>query len=208
MSIPVTLNGIVYQIPTVSETGWGQNTTAYLVAVSNGFLSLNGGAFTLASEVNFGPTYGIASPWLRSGTAMPAQSGVLRLTETESISWRNSTNTADIPLTVVGGQLTFNGVPIINANGFTRITVTGTTQTAVSGFAYVLTNVAATTVTLPASPGSGDIVQVIPANLLQTNVIDPGANTISGIAGAMTLDNKNASVTLQYLNGSWRFIIG
>ena len=49
------------------------------------------------------------------------------------------------------------------------VTVSGTTQTAVAGSHYVLTNVAATTVTLPASPTSGDTVAITPANSLMTS---------------------------------------
>ena len=38
------------------------------------------------------------------------------------------------------------------------VSVTGTTQTAVAGNSYRLQNVAATTLTLPASPSDGDVV--------------------------------------------------
>lgn len=86
------------------------------------------------------------------------------------------------------------------------VTVSGTTQTAVAGSHYVLTNVAATTVTLPASPASGDTVAITPANSLTTNVIARGGNTIMSLAEDMTLDNANATVTLRYLASTWRLI--
>ena len=85
-------------------------------------------------------------------------------------------------------------------------TVTGTTQTAVATNHYVLTNVAATTVTLPASPASGDTVAITPANSLMTNVIARGGNTIMSLAEDMTLDNANATVTLRYMASTWRII--
>ena len=85
-------------------------------------------------------------------------------------------------------------------------TVTGTSQTAVAGAGYALANVAATTVTLPASPSLYDKVVVKPTNGLTTNLIDPNGETIEGVAGTMIIDNEYAVVSLQYLNGSWRLV--
>lgn len=86
------------------------------------------------------------------------------------------------------------------------IIVSGTTQTAVAGYEYVLTNVAATTVTLPTPPVVGDKVIVKPANALETNVVNPNGATIEGVSGNMTIDNAYAVVNLQYLNSSWRLV--
>lgn len=112
MSIPVSLNGIPYLIPVSGEVGWGQEVTSYLVALSTGVLSLEGGNFTLQSDVNFGPNFGVQSPYFRSGLDPAASTGVVRLTNTESIAWRNAANTADLALTVSGNNLLFNGLPI------------------------------------------------------------------------------------------------
>lgn len=208
MSIPVTLNGITYTIPTVGETNWGQNTTSYLVALGNGgLLSLDGGSFPLLADVNFGPNYGVITPYLKSEATNPASTGVIRLGNTDAIAWRNDSNTGDIPLTVNAGVLTFDGAPVGGGTGLPRTDVTGTTQLAVTGNMYILVNVAATTVTLPLAPSEGNIVVVVPANGLKTNVINPNGETISNVAGSMIMDNPNATVTLQYLNGSWRFIL-
>lgn len=84
--------------------------------------------------------------------------------------------------------------------------VTGTAQTAVAGGGYALTNVAATTVTLPATPSVYDFVIVKPVNGLATNLIDPNGKTIEGVAGVMTIDDEYAVVKLQYLNTSWRLV--
>lgn len=85
--------------------------------------------------------------------------------------------------------------------------VSGTTQTAVAGNHYVLTNVAASTVTLPASPASGDTVWVTWANTLTTNIIARNGNTIMGSASDMTLDTvTNGTVQLRYVNSSWRLV--
>ena len=85
--------------------------------------------------------------------------------------------------------------------------VSGTTQTAVAGNHYVLTNVAATTVTLPASPASGDTVWVTWTNTLITNVIARNGSTIMGDASDMTLDAAtNGTVQLRFVNGGWRLV--
>jgi len=125
MSVVVTLNGIPYQIPTVGETGWGQEVTNYLVALgSGGVLTLDGGNFTLLNELNTGPTYGIASPYFRSGLNPAASTGVVRLTNTEGIYWRNATNTGDLGLYVVGNTLYFNG-SAVGGGGSSPLTTKG-----------------------------------------------------------------------------------
>lgn len=87
------------------------------------------------------------------------------------------------------------------------VVVSGTTQAAVAYTHYVLTNVAATTVTLPASPASGDQVWVTWTNALATNVIARNAQTIMGVAEDMTLDaSTNGTVQLRFVNSSWRLL--
>ncbi len=85
--------------------------------------------------------------------------------------------------------------------------VSGTSQNAVAGNHYVLANVAATTVTLPASPASGDTVWVTWTNTLATNVIARNAQTIMGDSTDMTLDAAtNGTVQLRYISSSWRLV--
>jgi len=117
MSTLVTLNGIPYLIPATGEQGWGQEVSNYLIALgSGGVLTLAGGPFPLQSEVNFGPNYGIASPYFRSGLNPASSTGVIRLTNTEAMAWRNATDTANLSLYVVGNALYFNGAPIGGAS--------------------------------------------------------------------------------------------
>ena len=111
MSIPVTLNGITYSVPTTGEVGWG-SLTNYLVALSSGVLTLSGGTFPLTSAINFGPNYGVKSPYFESGVGTPSTSGVLRLNNTEGVLWRNAANTGNLALSLVGDALYFNGSPI------------------------------------------------------------------------------------------------
>ena len=126
MSIAVTLNGVLYQIPTVGESDWGQNTTNYLVALgSGGLLSLEGGNFPLINDVNFGPYKGVLSPYYQSGQLLPASTGLLRLTNTESVTWRNATDSGDLSLHVVGNQLYFAGFPVGGGGGASPLTTKG-----------------------------------------------------------------------------------
>jgi hypothetical protein len=84
--------------------------------------------------------------------------------------------------------------------------VTATTQAAAADTHYVLTNVAATTVTLPASPASGSTVWVTVTNGLTTNVIARNAQTIMGLAEDMTINRGDVTVALRFVNSSWRLV--
>lgn len=96
----------------------------------------------------------------------------------------------------------------VNAQTATVVSVVaGTSQAAVAGAHYILTNVAATTVTLPATPTSGDTVWVTWTNSLATNIISRNGQTIMGLAEDMTLDaSTNGTVQLRFVNSSWRLI--
>lgn len=92
------------------------------------------------------------------------------------------------------------------AFGLVVFGVSTTTQTAAAGSHYVLTNAAATTVTLPAQ-FEGATVAVTATGTQIANVIAPnGADTIMGLAEPMTIDKANTTVTLRSLNNSWRII--
>ena len=95
---------------------------------------------------------------------------------------------------------------LIGVLGLSVSIVSATTQTAIAGTHYVLTNVAATTLTLPASPVSGDTIAVTPDNGLTTNVIARNGKTIMKLSEDMTINNATATVTLRYLNSSWRIV--
>lgn len=86
------------------------------------------------------------------------------------------------------------------------VIVSSTAVTAVSGGTYILNNVADTVVTLPSTPSTGDKVVIIPGNGLTTNSVNGNGQTIMGISENMTLDNSYISVTLQFLNNTWRII--
>ena len=117
MSKLVTYNGIVYSVPSTGEINWGVSLTAYLVALASGSLTLQGGNFPLLADANIGPNFGIVSPYYKTTSANIAQSGQVRLSNSDSIEFRNAANTADIGITVGAGDgLYFNGNQIQTVN--------------------------------------------------------------------------------------------
>ncbi len=85
-------------------------------------------------------------------------------------------------------------------------TVSGTSQLAVAGTQYALSNGSMTTVTLPANPVEGDTVWVTPTNGLNTNVIARNGHTIMGLAEDMIIDTPFTTIRLRYVNASWRAV--
>lgn len=90
-----------------------------------------------------------------------------------------------------------------------QIQVSTTTSNAMAvGQWLVLTNAAASTATLPASPTAGDTCWVTPGNGRLDNVIARNGQNIMGLAEDMTLDNANATVQLRFINSTlgWRLV--
>jgi hypothetical protein len=86
--------------------------------------------------------------------------------------------------------------------------VSGTTQTAVKDYRYVLANSSATTLTLPSSPSLGDTLYILVANDLANNTVDRNGLKIMGVEEDLTLDIENISIGLVYINSTlgWRII--
>lgn len=92
----------------------------------------------------------------------------------------------------------------------TVVVVASTSQAAVAFTHYILTNVAATTVTLPASPAVGDTVWVTPDNGLATNLVNFNGQNHQNVTWAtdptMTLDNAQPTYQFRFANSKWRLI--
>lgn len=84
---------------------------------------------------------------------------------------------------------------------------TGTSVTGLAGSRHVLRNVAATTVTTPASPTVGQRFAVTVRNGLTTNSITYGTEKIMGSATSLSLNTPYASVVLVYTDATdgWVF---
>lgn len=114
MSVVLTINGQNFDYPTTGDEEWGPEATDWASAVSTGLLQKTGGLFQLLAEVDFGPTYGLKSAYLKTETANPASAGVLRLARVDSFGWRNQANSADLLFSVNNlNQLLFDGNPLI-----------------------------------------------------------------------------------------------
>jgi hypothetical protein len=88
--------------------------------------------------------------------------------------------------------------------GLTLTTVTATSVTATAGKLYILTNAGVTTVTLPASPATGDIVGVAVANGLTTNIVARNGNTIRGVADNVVINRVDVAPYFYYDGSTWR----
>jgi hypothetical protein len=70
-----------------------------------------GGKNALVAEADWGTAFGHKLQYLKSNAANPALAGIVRLGNTENISWRNAANSADLSITIgAGDRLLFEGV--------------------------------------------------------------------------------------------------
>lgn len=149
-----------------------------------------------------------------SGTALPVLNGgtgSTSLTANNVLLGNGTSALQAVAPGTSGNVLTSNGTTWSStapaATGLPVTIVSTTSQTAVAGNHYVLTNVAATTVTLPLGPSSGGTVWVTWTNSLTTNVIARNSQTIMGIAENLNLNSvPNGTVQLRFVNSSWRIL--
>lgn len=107
------MNGNPYSIPAVGERQWGLQVSNFLIATAAGTLQKSGGSFILTAEVDLGSNYGLKVPYIKTGTANPSTSGMLRLTNDEGIGWRNQANSANLVLKVNSSdKLDFGGAEV------------------------------------------------------------------------------------------------
>ena len=151
-----------------------------------------------------------------TGTVAVANGGTGQTTYTNGqLLIGNTTGNTLTKATLTAGT----GINITNGTGSITIAVsssaalptmnvvTGTTQTAVAGNQYVLTNAAATTVTLPASPSAGDTVWITVANVLTTNVVARNGQNIQSLAEDLTLNAPYASAQLRYVDATRGWVL-
>jgi len=127
------------------------------------------------------------------------------IVSTNTISANGSTGTAGFVLTSAGASSNVYWAQVTGAP--TMVVVSGTTQTATINNRYVLTNAAATTVTLPASPTAGDTLYIVVANGLATNVVARNGNKIMSLSEDLTLDVNYYSLGLMYVNSTLGWVI-
>ena len=182
-------------------------------------------AISLPSSPTVGQTYTLGGKiWTWNGTAwkLPSTTSTLPVlyggTGVTTSTGTGSNVLSDSP--TFTGTISASGLVYSIGSGFkfpdatiqttaatgapTLVIVTTTTQTAVKSNHYVLTNVAATTLTLPADPTAGDVVYITSGNGLATNVVAySGTYKIMGLLENLTI-NTTAYITLQlrYINAT------
>ena len=114
MSIPLTVNGAVFEYPVNFDENWGVDATGWAQAVTNGMLQMSGGSFPLTAEVDFGGSFGLKALYLKSRETNPASAGIVRLSSASAgVVWRNNANSGNLVLTTnAADQLLFNGTPV------------------------------------------------------------------------------------------------
>src|SRR5260221_1061098 len=120
MAVPLIINGITFQYPVDFDTNWGVQATGWAQAVTSGMLQKAGGSFPLTADVDFGPTFGLKSPYYKSESAGLATTGVLRLGATDTITFSAS----NYPLSTDGsGNLTPHGVTLATGRADVNSTI-------------------------------------------------------------------------------------
>lgn len=203
MSTPVTYVGNTYNIPAYQDTGYAQGTgnlSSYLIALATGGLTLSGGAFPLLSDADFGASAGLKSIYYKSRSSIISSTGILRLSNTEFIGWRDFANANDLELGVnTSDQLTYNGIVIASSGGAlfgTTLTLSATSNQMVIG----TTNTTTLSYTAPASsrtytiPDAGGNVEFVMAGGTQTIA---GAKTFSS---AVTINPTTNQIVLGVTN--------
>ena len=114
MATSVTFGGITYSIPSENETGWGEQVMAFLVAVAQKTLSTSGGNFLLSGQLNFGSSFGIKLVNITSSSNNVSDAGFLRLSNTDSIAFRNSANDGNLLLELSSNKIRFGGSELVD----------------------------------------------------------------------------------------------
>lgn len=215
MAQNISFNGTVYTIPDTGETDWGENLTNYFVAIPQGALQKTGGTFTLTADVNFGPNYGVLAAYLKSRGADPATIGLVRLTKTDAIVWRNQANSGNLQLTIdSSNNLTWDGVKLVRSGEIVNADVAANAAIArsklASGTNYRLLannstgvmseNAALTAANVVYADANGQLAGE--ATLAKTrggsgqdnsSITFPASGTLATQAGTETLTNKSMS---------------
>lgn len=109
------------------------------------------------------------------------------------------------PTSTTDPSLLPNNWTLMNSE-YGKLIITGTSVTAISGWHYILTNASQTNVTLPATANNYDRIRITVANgRVDNNVLRNGL-TIMGLSEDMLLNISTATVTLEYLNSTWRIV--
>lgn len=176
MATTVTVAGSSYSIPAEGDSNYATDLTNFFIqiATSTKVLQVSSSNFPITQDVSFGSSYGLKLQYLKSQATNPAASGQVRLGNTESVSWRNAANNADLGLSV-------NASDVLEFNG-TGLSVGGDpVQTAIT-----VSDTATIDLTLAADNISADIKPLSITNALVSASAAIDYSKLSVPAGAVT----------------------
>lgn len=180
MAMSLVVNGVSYLYPDTGDQSWGSVASAWAAAVTTGMLQKSGGAFTLTADVNFGANFGLISKYFTSQGTNPASTGVVRLSSSDALSFRNNANSADIALAKnASDQLTWAGAAFLSSAGAVLAAampaLTGDVTTSAGTVATTVAKIQGTTVS--GTTGTGNVV--LSASPTFTGTIAAAALTLS-----------------------------
>jgi hypothetical protein len=162
-------------------------------------LAQTGKSYVVGQWVSITDTASPSTRWML-GAITAFNSGTGAITVAVVSTAGTGTNTA---WTIVSSA----PVPVAGLGGYAvPIVVSGTTQAAVGGQHYVCTNAAGvTTVTLPASPSTGDQICIDNNTGRFDLIVARNGKSIQGVAEDMTF-NAQGSIEFRYIDGTnmWR----
>lgn len=125
--ISLTVAGVAYPYPQTGDTNWGTGATAWAQAVTASMLSISGGTYALTADLNFGTNFGLVSAYYKSASSNISGTGLLRLASTDTISWRNNDNSADLALAKNSSDaLSWAGSVFLSSAGIVPLAAGGT----------------------------------------------------------------------------------
>jgi hypothetical protein len=134
MTTPLTVSGITFNYPDVGDIDWGYQATEWAVAMTNAVFPKTGGNFYLSGQVNLGPSFGLTALDFISQSANTGTTGVVRLANTDLVTWRNAANTGNIVLGITAGDnLSINGLAIATGGTVSSVALTAPAIFTVSG---------------------------------------------------------------------------
>lgn len=132
----------------------------------------------------------------------------------------NSNNLTGVQPTLVSGTniKTINGTSILGSgdisisggvgSSISNVFVSSTSQLASKDTRYIIVSTTPATISMPVLPAQGDVVYILVANNLSSNIIARNGEPIMGIEEDMIIDNNIASFGLIYAGSTlgWRLL--
>lgn len=190
MSIPLSINGAVFEYPQDFDESWGPDATGWAQAVTNGMLQMQGGSFPLTANVNFGPNFGLLAQYFETRSALPATIGTVRLSSADAgVVFRNHANSGNLVLTTdTSDNLTFNGLTFgtngtVNSGTANQLAYYPASTNAVSGLTAITASRALVSDT-NGLPVASSVTTTTLAFLDATSSVQTQINSVSTIANA------------------------